>query len=43
VNQAAVDDFLVYQSLYTAANPVVQGYQPNMLFKFGNSEYWDVP
>jgi hypothetical protein len=43
VHDASVDDFLVYQSLYTAANPAVRGYQPNMLFKYGNSETWDVP
>lgn len=42
VRDAAVAGYLVYQSLYTAANPAVQGYHPNMLFKYGNSEAWDV-
>jgi peptide/nickel transport system substrate-binding protein len=42
VHDAAIADFLAYQSLYTAINPAVQGYQPNMLFKWGSSELWDV-
>lgn len=42
VHDAAVADFLVYQSLYDGVNPAVQHYHPNMLFEYGNSEDWDV-
>jgi peptide/nickel transport system substrate-binding protein len=42
VHNAAVADFLVYQSVATALNPRVRGYAPNMLFKFSNSEDWDL-
>jgi peptide/nickel transport system substrate-binding protein len=42
VHEAAVADFLVYQSVATALNPRVRGFAPNMLFKFGNSEDWDL-
>jgi hypothetical protein len=37
-----VDDFLVYQSSFTALNPAVRGYKPNMLFSWGNSQDWDL-
>jgi peptide/nickel transport system substrate-binding protein len=37
-----VDDFLVYQSAFTALNPAVRGYKPNMLFNWGNSQDWDL-
>lgn len=43
IHDAAVADFLVYQSLYTAINPAVRGYSPNMLFKYGNAEEWALP
>ncbi|TAM62403.1 peptide ABC transporter substrate-binding protein [bacterium] len=38
----AVADFLVYPAAFTALNPAVSGYTPNMLYAFGNSQDWDV-
>jgi len=37
-----VADFLTYQSAYTAVNPAVRNYTPNMVFTCGNAEQWDV-
>lgn len=42
VHSHAVCDFLVYPSAFTAINPAVTGYAPNMLYAFGNSEHWDL-
>ncbi len=33
---------LVYRGDYSAANPAVRAWKPNMLFEFSNSEDWDV-
>ncbi len=32
----------VYRGDYSATNPAVRGWRPNMLFEFSNSEHWDV-
>ncbi|MDE2571290.1 MAG: peptide ABC transporter substrate-binding protein [bacterium] len=42
IHQNAVADFLVYPSTFTALNPGLTGYTPNMLYAFGNSEEWDL-
>ncbi len=42
IQENAVADFLVYPAAFTALNPAVIGYTPNMLYAFGNSETWDV-
>ena len=33
---------LVYRGDYSAINPAVRGWSPNMLFEFSNAEDWDV-
>ena len=33
---------LVYRGDFSAVNPAVSGWEPNMLFEFSNSEDWDV-
>ena len=33
---------LVYSGTFSATNPAVRGWSPNMLFEFSNSEDWDV-
>ena len=33
---------LVYPGTFSAQNPAVRGWNPNMLFEFSNSEDWDV-
>jgi len=43
IHDDAVSDFLVYPSAFTALNPAVTGYAPNMLYAFSNSEEWDLP
>lgn len=42
VRDNAVADFLTYQSQYTALNPAVRNYTPNMVFACGNADQWDV-
>lgn len=42
IHDDAVSDFLVYPAAFTALNPAVSGYAPNMLYAFGNSEDWDL-
>lgn len=42
VHDAALAEFLVYQSLYDGVNPAVRNFTPNMLFEYGNSQDWDV-
>lgn len=39
----SVYDFLAYPSTFTAINPGLRNFKPNMLFEFWNSEAWDVP
>lgn len=33
---------IVYRGDYSAVNPAVRGWDPNMLFEFSNAEQWDV-
>jgi ABC-type transport system substrate-binding protein len=33
---------LIYRGDYSAINPAVRGWRPNMLFEFSNSNEWDV-
>ncbi len=42
VNDAVLFVPLFYQGIYSAINPAVRGWNPNMLFEFSNSEAWDV-
>lgn len=42
VAQSALFVPLVYRGDYSAVNPAVRGWAPNMLFEFGNSNDWDV-
>ena len=42
VAKAAIFVPLVYRGDYSATNPAVRGWNPNMLFEFSNSENWDV-
>ncbi|MBV8155068.1 MAG: peptide ABC transporter substrate-binding protein [Candidatus Eremiobacteraeota bacterium] len=39
---AAVFLPLVYRGDYSAANPAVRGWAPNMLFEFSNADEWDL-
>jgi len=43
VRANAIYDFLAYPTTYTAINPGLRNFKPNMLFEFWNSEAWDVP
>lgn len=42
VTDAALFVPLFYRGDYSATNPAVRGWDPNMLFEFSNSEDWDV-
>ena len=42
VAQSAIFVPLVYRGDYSAVNPAVRGWAPNMLFEFSNSSDWDV-
>jgi peptide/nickel transport system substrate-binding protein len=42
VRDASVADFIAYPALYTAVNPALANFRPNMLFEFWNSDEWDM-
>jgi peptide/nickel transport system substrate-binding protein len=42
VNDAAIFVPLIYPGAFSAINPAVRGWRPNMLYEFSNSEDWDV-
>ena len=42
VAQSAIFVPLVYRGDYSAVNPAVRGWDPNMLFEFSNGSDWDV-
>jgi ABC-type transport system substrate-binding protein len=42
VHDAALFVPLTYRGYFSAVNPAVRGWEPNMLFEFSNSEDWDV-
>ncbi|MGA8532923.1 MAG: peptide ABC transporter substrate-binding protein [Candidatus Tumulicola sp.] len=42
VTNAAIFVPLVYRGDFSATNPAVRGWAPNMLFEFSNSNEWDV-
>ncbi len=42
VSDAAIFAPLVYPGAFSAINPAVRGWEPNMLYEFSNSEDWDV-
>ena len=42
LSDAALFVPIVYQGNFSALNPAVRGWDPNMLFEFSNSEDWDV-
>lgn len=42
IHGAAILAPLVYEGTFSAINPAVRGWDPNMLFEFSNGEDWDV-
>ena len=42
IRNATIFAPLVYDGAFSAINPAVRGWAPNMLFEFSNSEDWDV-
>jgi hypothetical protein len=41
LHDANAYDFLAYPPEYTAVNPALRNWKPNMLYEFWNSDEWD--